>query len=216
MLQISSSSPLQSKLSKQGNLWTKRSHWGAIQSAPCQGSLYGSPWVHISMSLWQEYIQVHWDNFHSRQYSDQNHTFTHLSILASMSSPHPRLRARVSYSIGWQRVSKQHVTMMMTAPGGGRQTQRDNLGQAYESCAGERNYWGWREQGPPLRIIPPLKEVELCSFCISFAELRLCRLSGLRLFWWKSREEQKQHKTVQQSFVSKTPFISALQVSWSL
>lgn len=142
------------------------------------------------------------------------------------SKPHPRSSVRPGHSVpasstatsqnepfdGWQRVSKQHVTIMMTATGGAR-TDRDELDQTYESCAGERNYWRWAEQGPNLRIITPLTEAGLCSFCKSFAELELCCLSCILLFWGRA---ETQHKIMQQASVSKAPFISALQVSWSL
>lgn len=53
------------------------------------------------------------------------HTFTHLSILAGMSLPHPQLRDRMSHPMTDRGFSKQHVTLM-TATGGGH-TRRDEL-----------------------------------------------------------------------------------------
>lgn len=66
-----------------------------------------------------------WTYFHTHQYSDPNpqHSFTHLSILASVSLSHPQLRARMSRSIADKRVSKQHVTMM-TGSGGGHKNRK--------------------------------------------------------------------------------------------
>lgn len=63
-----------------------------------------SLWNNISISFWHEYIQVLWVYFHCHQYSEQNHqqSFTHLSILTSMSLPDPQLSARMSHSVAYR------------------------------------------------------------------------------------------------------------------
>ena len=131
--------------------------WEAIQSSPCQGQPDCSPWNSISISFWQEYIQVSQAYFHCHKYTDQNEqTLTHLFIPCCVSLPHPQLRARMSHSRSDRGFSKQHVTTM-TVTGGGH-TDRWGI---REKCR-------WKELPETiLWIFPHLTEVAFASPLLS-------------------------------------------------